>query len=104
MAIVYMLGWWYGQGWAWAVRQIGVEIQKVGKIFAVSTFQNFFQSLADNTVSRAIGFIIRFWILMAALVWTAVITVFGIVVAIIWPLLPLMVIILPILFFLGVGA
>ncbi len=41
---------------------------------------------------------------MAALVWTAVITVFGIVVAIIWPLLPLMVIILPILFFLGVGA
>ena len=118
---MYMLGWWYGQGWAWAVRQIGVEIQKVGKIFAVSillktlfapwkqittvsTFQNFFQSLADNTVSRAIGFIIRFWILMAALVWTAVITVFGIVVAIIWPLLPLMVIILPILFFLGVGA
>ena len=118
MAILFMLGWWYGKGWAWALGKIGTGISQVGKTFAVSnllktwfapwkqitttsTFQTFFQSLIDNTISRMIGFIIRSFMLFIALVWAAVITVFGVIMVVIWPFIPLAIVILPILYLSG---
>lgn len=120
MAILFMLGWWYSKGWGWAFAQIGVEIGKIGKIFAVrillktlfspwkqisstSTFQTFFQTLADNTVSRMVGFVIRFTMLLAALVWSFIILLCGIVFVILWPLVPFAIVILPIFYVLGVS-
>lgn len=121
MAILFMLGWWYSKGWAWVASQIGVEIAKVGKIFAVSillktlfspwkqitstpTFQTYFQTLADNTVSRMVGFVIRFTMLLVALVWSIFIILFGILFVILWPAIPFAILILPIFYVVGAGS
>jgi hypothetical protein len=119
MGILFMLSWWYGKGWVWALGQIGREVNHVGKVFAVSillktlfapwkqitspsSFSNFFQSAIDNTISRTIGFIIRSCILFIALLWTSVVIISGILLIILWPFIPLSIFILPFLAIKGV--
>ena len=119
MAIVLMLGWWYSQGWLWTLRATQKRLQTVGRVFAVSilirtlfapwkqiqtvsTFQTFFRDLVDNTVSRGIGAVVRGAILFWTLVLSILIIIFGIISFIVWPIIPLFVIILPILTISGV--
>jgi hypothetical protein len=114
MAILVMLGWWYGQGWLWALGSIGRRLQHVGNVFAVkillktwfspwkqistpSTFRTFFQAMIDNTVSRFIGGIIRTFMLLAAAVWALFIIASGLVLIVLWPFLPAAVLALPLL-------
>lgn len=119
MALFSMLGWWYSRGWAWSIDRIGQEIQRIGRIFAVgillktwfapwkqittvSTFQNFFQSMIDNLISRLIGFFIRTFMLIVASLWASFILVSGMILVLLWPLIPFAIIILPILYLRGV--
>lgn len=100
-----MLSWWYSKGWIWSVKRIGVQIQAVGKVFAIEKLlktwfspwkqittvagsQTFIQKLVDNSISRIIGFIIRTFILLLASLWTSVSLVLGVLLVIVWPLLP----------------
>lgn len=115
-----MLGWWYGQGWLWAIKQIDVRLQNIGNIFAVkvlirtwfapwkqitspSSFHNFFQAATDNAISRVVGGIVRTTMLLLALIWALLIIVSGLIWIILWPLLPLGIIILPVLTISKVG-
>ena len=43
----------------------------------------------DNLISRAIGFVVRFSVLLAAVLTLAVVAILTVVEVIIWPLLPL---------------
>lgn len=113
MAIAYMLGWWYGQGWGWLFGIIRKNLQAVGEIFSVpilvktffapwkqiqtvSSFSNFFQAAIDNLVSRFIGAIVRFFMLIAALFLTTGLIIGGLVLVVLWPLFPLLIFILPV--------
>lgn len=115
-----MLGWWYSQGWLWTIQATERRLQTIGRIFAVSilirtlfapwkqiytqsTFQTFFRDMVDNTVSRAIGAVVRGTILFWTLILSIFIVIFGIISFLIWPLIPLAIIILPILTIGGVG-
>ena len=119
MFIVELLGWWYGRGWLWSLQQINTRLQRIGRVFAVrmllktlfspwkqitspSSFHNFFQAAADNAVSRIIGFIVRSTMLFIALLWSIITIVSGVVFVLIWPLIPLSVILLPALALSGV--
>lgn len=114
-----MLRWWYGQGWLWAGHLIERELENIGRVFAVkvlirtwfapwkqitspATFNNFFQAAADNAVSRLIGWFVRTIMLILALLWALAVIVFGIVLLIIWPAIPLGIVIFPMLFANGV--
>lgn len=113
-----LLTWWYGQGWLWALEQVKLQLQGIGKIFAVkvliqtwfapwkqitsqANFSNFFQAMIDNLVSRFIGGFVRTIMLFVALLWALVTLIFGTIFIVIWPLLPLSIVILPILAFAG---
>lgn len=113
MAIAYLLGWWYGQGWSWLLKIIRKNLQVLGETFSVpillktlfapwkqiqtaSNFQNFFQAMIDNLVSRLIGAVVRFFMLIAAFVLTCGVLVGGLALLIIWPVFPLLIFILPI--------
>lgn len=120
MAILVMLGWWYGRGWAWAFKSIGAQLSVIGSVFAVrvllktwfapwkqitseATFRNFFQALIDNTISRIIGSFIRGTMLFFALLWALLALILGILFVLIWPLLPFSIILLPLLALSGVA-
>lgn len=119
MAILLMLGWWYGQGWLWVLKGISNRLDDISRIFAVnillktwfspwkqiyspSTFLTFFRSLVDNAVSRVIGGIVRTSVLLCAGVLAVLTITVGLLLAIIWPLLPAAIVILPVLTVTGV--
>jgi len=119
MAFWFCLRWWYSSGFRFAFSQIGHELQKVGKKIAIETLiktlfapwkqissvgyrQTLGQKLADATVSRGIGFLIRISVLLYAITWSAFITLVGLVFLVLWPFIPLLPLALPVLFFMGV--
>lgn len=120
MAIVLMLSWWYSRGWLWVVQSIVRRLQSIGKTYAVkiliqtlfapwkriqtqSTFTTFFRDAIDNGISRAVGTVVRGSILLWALFLSILTILFGFVSLLIWPLLPLAIVILPALAIIGVS-
>lgn len=109
-----MLTWWYSHGWFANVVTIEKRLQTIGRVFAIkvllrtwfspwkqvytrSTFATFFRDLVDNTVSRVIGAFVRTAILFAALIISIGVIALGIISFIIWPFIPLFIVIFPIL-------
>lgn len=116
-----MLGWWYSRGWFWIMRTTSDRLKLIGQVFAVKilirtwfspwkqihtpevTFRNFFRNAVDNGVSRCVGAVVRGTILFWSLILAIFVLVLGILSLAIWPFLPLMVIILPVLTISGAG-
>jgi len=108
--IFELLRWWYVTGWLEAVHRIGSWAKGVERTFSLSLlFRTLFapwrrivtiggkgidaqmHAALDNLVSRSIGFVIRFVVIIAALVTTMVAMTAGIVMAALWPFLPLLI-------------
>ena len=111
MFIVFVLQWWYGPGWLSQWQKIISRTKSVGSAYSGKTLlktlfspwkritalnvpnptiQQRFQSLIDNLVSRFIGAIVRFFTLLAALVSLIFIVVLSMVLAVLWPLIPIL--------------
>lgn len=115
-----MLGWWYSRGWLWIGQIMRSKLSAIAQIFAVSillktlfapwkqiysptTFRTFFRDMVDNAVSRTIGAVVRGIILFWAGTLSLLVVLAGVVSLVIWPFLPLLIIILPILAISGVS-
>ncbi len=115
-----MLGWWYSRGWFWILDVTRQRLQTIGRIFAVTvllrtwfspwkqiyrqaTFRNFLSIAVDNAVSRSIGAVVRGTILLWALLLSIGVVILGVGSFILWPFLPFLTIILPILTISGVA-
>ncbi|HEY5549966.1 MAG TPA: hypothetical protein VIK37_02070 [Candidatus Saccharimonadales bacterium] len=100
--------WWYGLGWLEAWRDVPRSIKRAGLEFSIPpllenlfapwkqlisapgrSIDEKFRATIDNLVSRTIGFFVRLLTLIAAAVVISVNAIFSLVVAVIWPLLPL---------------
>ncbi len=99
--------WWYGLGWLRLVRGVGQAIRRVDRAFSVpillrtlfapwrriiSRGDNLIESLkavVDNTVSRLVGSLVRSIVIVAAVILMVGITVGGVLMIVLWPLLPL---------------
>lgn len=109
-----MLGWWYSRGWLWILDVTRQRLHTIGRVFAVSvllrtwfspwkqiyrqaTFANFLSIAVDNAVSRTIGSIVRGTILLWAFLLSCGVLILGIGSFILWPFIPLLTIILPLL-------
>lgn len=120
MAIMYLLTWWYGRGWAWLLRGTEARLNAVNQTFSVGillrtlfapwkqiqtpgTFRNFFQSMLDNFISRAVGATVRVGMLLMAGVSTLGLVIGCLAAILLWPLLPLLIIGLPLASILQVG-
>ncbi len=108
MLILSFFSWWYGRGWGLVFDSLGPRLGGVLDLFSVGQlFRTLFEpwrriitypgtsldarmrALVDNAFSRAIGFVVRVIVLIAAVVFLAVVAVLSIVELVIWPLLPL---------------
>lgn len=103
--------WWYGIGWADISQRIGARVVGVWQQFSVGillrtlfspwrrivavpgkSFDAILRGMVDNTVSRFVGFFVRIFVLLAALILTSLAAIIGLVMVLFWPLLPLAVI------------
>lgn len=120
MPILLMLGWWYSRGWFWVLEKTLERLRTINRVFAVkvllrtwfspwkqiyrqSTFRNFLSIAVDNAVSRGIGAVVRGTILLWVCMLSVGIVLIGLISFVVWPFLPLLVVILPILTISGVA-
>jgi len=105
---VGFFSWWYSIGWVILVKNVQKRLSNTLAMFSVpSLMRTLFapwkrivtnpgaglsahlSAIGDNMVSRAIGFTIRLFVLLAALVSMLLIMAIGIVQIVLWPLIPL---------------
>ncbi len=108
MLVLSFFSWWYGRGWKMVLDSFGPRLKNVAINFSVAQLlRTLFQpwrriisypgasldakirAWGDNLVSRAIGFVVRFCVLVAALFTFIFVALFTVVEVIVWPLLPL---------------
>ncbi|HEX8762512.1 MAG TPA: hypothetical protein VF733_02020 [Candidatus Saccharimonadales bacterium] len=105
--ILELVRWWYVTGWLQAVQRIGAWVMNVEHAFSLSLLVTTLfapwrriitpagrgldakvHAMLDNLVSRCIGFVIRLTVLLAASVSMLGAFLAGVLLAVIWPLLP----------------
>jgi len=108
MLVVGFFSWWYSAGWMILSKNVQKRLQKTLAMFSVpSLMRTLFapwkrivtnpgaglsahlSAIGDNMVSRAIGFTVRLFVLIAALVSVLLVSVIGLAQIILWPLVPL---------------
>jgi hypothetical protein len=104
--------WWYGAGWKLVQKSVQVRMQRTLDSFSVPTLaktlfapwkrvmtapgagiEAYFRAMVDNAVSRMVGFTIRLIVLLTAGVCFVGIGVAGVLQIILWPLVPVLVVI-----------
>ncbi len=110
--------WWYGLGWKEVVASLRPRLRTVSEAFSVKqllrtmfepwrritsnpgrSLGDRFQAWADNMFSRAIGFVVRSFVLLGAGVTLILIAILTIIEIVLWPILPVAI---PVLLVLGV--
>lgn len=110
MLVSDFFSWWYGQGWKLVANSLGPRLRGVSDLFSVgqlgrtlfepwrriisypgASLEDKVRAWADNMFSRAIGFVVRIFVLFAALVTILAVASVTLLEIIAWPLLPLLV-------------
>lgn len=110
MFLVGMLSWWYGHGWRQRFQIIKRRITRTSDFFSIgllaetlfspykqisaTTFNGpiglQIRSFLDKTLSRIIGAIMRFFVIIAGVIVISVQAVVGVLVVVGWVFVPLM--------------
>ena len=109
MLLVAFVQWWYGPGWRDTASRISARIRLTYLTFSVPiliptmfapwrriitypgrSMGEKFRAVLDNLISRAVGFIVRLFALLAALIIMGGYAIFGGLLLIIWPVVPLL--------------
>lgn len=118
MLALAFIKWWYTSGWHKTFKRAGNYLSDNLRMFSVETLlKNLFdpwkrittspgsginahaQAFMDNAVSRMVGFFVRIFVLLAALISSILFVLIGLIEIVIWPLLPPAVIVFLILGF-----
>jgi hypothetical protein len=112
MLAMELIGWWYGQGWLGAAKRLHRRLVRVSQMFSVSILlRTLFapwrrivtqpgpgidaqiRAFGDNLISRAVGFVVRVFVLIGAVVLLAITSVLGAIELVVWLLVPPMIVI-----------
>jgi hypothetical protein len=108
MLVLSFFSWWYGLGWIQVAKSFRTRLTGTLESFSVTqlmrtlfspwrriitypgaSLADRMRAWGDNLFSRVMGFIVRLFVLVGALVAVVVIAIFSLLAIIIWPLLPL---------------
>jgi hypothetical protein len=103
--------WWYGPGWVFAWHECFSWVKSVQRTFSADvlfrtlfspwkrivsvpgrSLDEKFRAALDNLFSRVIGFFVRFFTLIGALIGILIAGIAGLVLAISWPAVPILMI------------
>lgn len=109
MLLVAFVHWWYGLGWRDTSSRITARLNDTVLTFSVpillhtmfapwkriitypsQSFQDRMRAHLDNLVSRGVGFVVRLFALIAAGVIISGVAIFGGLLLILWPIIPLL--------------
>ncbi len=110
MHVLAFVRWWYGVGWMSQLSAVQLHLRKVSDYFSLSLlvrnlFQPFrqisagsvrggfdiqFRAWLDRLISRFVGAIVRFFMIVTGCVWWLLGVLAGGVWLLFWPLLPLL--------------
>lgn len=109
MLALELLTWWYGRGWKQIVSNAEQRFVKVSHMFSVpvllrtlfspwrriitypsASLDAKFRAMGDNLVSRAVGFTVRFMVLVTAALFLGVMAVYSLLEILLWPFVPLL--------------
>jgi hypothetical protein len=107
MIALEILTWWYHRGWAQVAKNAETRFGRVSHLFSVpilvrtwfapwrriisypgAGIEAQFRAMADNLVSRLVGFCVRSLVLLTAGLMLAGCAVMAVVQIVVWPLLP----------------
>lgn len=109
MFLVGILSWWYGAGWTGRLQMMLDRFKTTADFFSIglmvaTLFAPFRQisagrvsgsmadqvrAFADRTVSRVVGAFARLFMIIAGVIILSIQTLFGIIIMLFWPLVPL---------------
>jgi hypothetical protein len=108
MLLISFFSWWYGRGWSQIGHNFGPRLKNIAEAFSVSqllrtlfapwrriitypgaSLAERWRAWGDNMISRVIGFIVRFFMLIAAALILFFATLALLLEMLFWPLLPL---------------
>jgi hypothetical protein len=108
MLAVSFFTWWYGHGWAQVVHNFRPRLQQIAGNFSVgqlirtlfapwrriitypgASISERFKAWGDNLVSRVVGFVVRLFVLIAAVLVLVVVAAALLIEILLWPLLPI---------------
>jgi hypothetical protein len=111
MLFLEFFKWWYGDGWRQAAKGSLNLVNKVQLSFSLPvllktlfspwkriitpsgrTLEDKMRAMLDNLVSRVVGFFVRIFSLVAAIILIAGAAVMGVIMAIAWPLIPVLIV------------
>jgi hypothetical protein len=108
MLAVEFLTWWYGAGWRQLISRILKRIEWIIEIFSIpillrtlfepwrriisygdDSFIAGLRAMLDNTISRFVGLGVRLIVLFTAFIGMMLTLLGGIILVVVWPLMPL---------------
>ena len=109
MFLVGILGWWYGAGWTSRLQIMFDRLKATADFFSIglmlaTLFAPFRQisagrvsgsmadqmrAFADRTVSRVVGAVARLFMIIAGVIILTIQALFGVIIMLFWPLVPL---------------
>jgi hypothetical protein len=112
MLAAAFISWWYGAGWRLIGKRVSRRLDRTLESFSVPTLARtlfapwkrivttpgagigaHLRAAGDNFISRLVGFSVRCIVLVAATVSMGGIAVFGLIQFVIWPLIPVLVVV-----------
>jgi hypothetical protein len=113
MFMLDLVSWWYGSGWAGVLGRTRHRLTGLAEMFSITTLLHTLfapwrriitypgasmdarlRALGDNALSRCVGFTVRFFVLLAAAVSFVGLCVAAVLELVLWPLLPVIAIVL----------
>lgn len=113
MLVLEFFGWWYSQGWALLIKNAKNRLMRTSHLFSLPVLlktlfapwkriitdpgaglEAHVRAATDNLLSRAIGFTVRVIVLLTALVIFALVFIVALLQIIVWPLMPISVVVL----------
>ncbi len=108
MFMLDLFSWWYGSGWFGVLAATQRRLSRLAEAFSIKILLNTLfspwkriitypgasldaklRAWGDNLVSRCVGFVVRFIVLLAATLSFVGLSLLGLTELILWPLLPL---------------
>lgn len=110
MAFILFIQWWYSQGWLNAFHRVGQRMsiisndlslpilvrtlfepwkQITGYAGSTESLETKFRVWFDNVFARIIGFVIRFFTIIFGTIAALLMGAVGLILAVIWPIIPL---------------